>query len=298
MRELTNLFSVANVVQIGVLWVIVYWILRYLETTIAGAFLRTVGLIAFVVIILALQLLKLFELTTLEEIFQYFIIFAFLSMVIIFQPELRHGLTRLGRSPFASVLRRLGVRADEAGSSVVDEIMKAARRFSKNRVGSMVVIEREVTLQPYIDRAVRVDATIKAELLDTIFATPTLLHDGAVIVRGDRIEAAGAVLPLTQNPDVPKRYGTRHRAAIGITEESDSVVVVTSEETGIISFVWNGKLRPQEDTVKAEETLELLLAGKEPEASAEPEDKGDEEPEKPARKKRKPKGKGKGPEAE
>jgi diadenylate cyclase len=128
----------------------------------------------------------------------------------------------------------------------------------------MVVCEREVTLQPYIDRAVRVDASVRAELLDTVFATPTLLHDGAVIVRGERIEAAGAVLPLTQNPEVPKRYGTRHRAAIGITEESDCVVVVTSEETGTVSFCWNGQIRPQEDLVKAEEVLDLLLVGQEP----------------------------------
>ena len=265
MRELTDLFNVPNLVQIAVLWVIVYWVLRYLETTIAGAFLRTVGLIVFLVIMLALLLLEALELTTLQTIFQYFFLFAFLSMVVIFQPELRHGLTRLGRSHFlARFLKRRGVRTDEAGSSVASEIMKAARRFSKNRIGSMVVCEREVTLQPYVDRAVRVDAAVRAELLDTIFATPTLLHDGAVIVRGERVEAAGAVLPLTQNPDVPKRYGTRHRAAIGITEESDCVVVVTSEETGTVSFCWNGQLRPQEDLVKAEESLDLLLSGHEP----------------------------------
>ncbi|MHC4549754.1 MAG: diadenylate cyclase CdaA [Planctomycetota bacterium] len=261
MRDLGDLFTVTNLAQIVILWIITYWVLRYLETTIAGAFLRTAGLVMVVIVIVAMQLFDTFGLSTLQAIFRYFIIFAFISMVIIFQPELRHGLTRLGRSPFARVLRRIGVKTDEHGSSVVDEIMKAARRFSKNRVGSMVVIEREVTLQPYIDRAVRVDAAVKAELLDTVFTTPTLLHDGAVIIRGDRVEAAGAVLPLTQNPDVPKRYGTRHRAAIGITEESDAVVTITSEETGTISLVWNGKLRPQEDTVKAEETLERLVAG-------------------------------------
>ena len=264
MRELSDLFTVQNFVQIAVLWVIVYWLLRYLETTIAGAFLRTVGLIAVFAVFCALLLFETFGLTTLQTIFQYFIIFAFVSMVIIFQPELRHGLTRLGRSRVARWLRMRGVRTDEPGSSVASEIMKGARRFSKNRIGSMVVCEREVTLQPYIDRAVRVDAAVRAELLDTIFATPTLLHDGAVIVRGERVEAAGAVLPLTQNPDVPKRYGTRHRAAIGITEESDCVVVVTSEETGTVSFCWNGQIRPQEDLVKAEEVLELLLVGQEP----------------------------------
>jgi len=259
-----DIFSFKSLVQILVLWVIVYWVLRYLETTIAGAFLRTVGIVAVIVVLIAFWLFKLLDYEVLTAILQYFLIFAFISIVIIFQPELRHGLTRLGHSTFARVVRRWLSKTDEKGSSIVDEIMKAARRFSKNRVGSMVVIEREVSLQPYIDRAVRIDASVKAELLDTIFTTPTLLHDGAVILRGDRIEAAGAVLPLTQNPDVPKRYGTRHRAAIGITEESDAVVVVTSEETGTISFVWNGAIRPQEDTVKAEETLSSFLAGEEP----------------------------------
>lgn len=264
MRELSDLLTARNFAQVAFLWVLVYWLLRYLETTIAGAFLRTVGLISVCVIFIALVLFDLFELTTLQTIFEYFIIFAFVSVVIIFQPELRHGLTRLGRSRVARWLKQRGVRPDEAGSSVASEIMKAARRFSKNRIGSMVVCEREVTLQPYIDRAVRIDAAVRAELLDTVFATPTLLHDGAVILRGERMEAAGAVLPLTQNPDVPKRYGTRHRAAIGITEESDCIVVVTSEETGTVSFCWNGQIRPQEDLVKAEEILDLLLAGQEP----------------------------------
>jgi diadenylate cyclase len=265
LEELQDLVTVKNLVQVAVIWVLVYWILRYLETTIAGAFLRTAGLIGFLAVFLALLLFKTFGLTTLQKIFEYFIIVTFLSIVVIFQPELRHGITRLGRFRWiARFLSRRGMRPDEPGSSVAAEIMKAARRFSKNRIGSMVVCEREVTLQPYIDRAVRMDAAVRAELLDTIFATPTLLHDGAVIVRGERIEAAGAVLPLTQNADIPKRFGTRHRAAIGITEESDCVVVVTSEETGTVSFCWNGQIKPQEDLVKAEEVLDLLLVGQEP----------------------------------
>ena len=260
-----SFFTAANLLQVAFLWVIVYFVLRYLETTVAGAFLRSIGFIAIFAVIVLMRVFIALNLHALQAIFSYFIIFAFLSVVIIFQPELRHGLTRLGRTPFARALRRLGLKPQEGGTSVVDEILKAARRFSKGRVGSMVVIEREVTLQPYIDRAVRVDAAVRAELIDTIFTTPTLLHDGAIIVRGDRIEAAGAVLPLTQNPSIPKRYGTRHRAAIGVTEESDAVVVITSEETGAISLVWNGELKHQEDTVKTEETLNRLLAGEDAE---------------------------------
>lgn len=263
MFDPTLLLDPRNLVQIAILWVIVYWTLRYLETTVAGGFLRSVGLISVLGIIVAIQLFQLFRFDTLREIFTYFILFAVVSIVIIFQPEMRYGLTQLGRSPFSRALRRLGLKAQDTGPSPVDEIMKAARRFSKNRVGSLVVLEREVSLQPYIDRAVKVDAAVRAELLDTIFTTPTLLHDGAVIVRADRIEAAGAVLPLTQNPAIPNRYGTRHRAAIGITEETDAVVVVTSEETGAISIAHNGDLAPQEDTVKTEEALKRLMAGEE-----------------------------------
>lgn len=261
MFDLPVLTEPRNLVQIAILFVILYWTVRYLETTVAGGFLRGVGLVAVLTILVAIRLFDAFELDVLREIFQYFILFAVVSLVIIFQPEMRHGLTRLGRSPLARLLRRLGVKTKDAGSVAVEEVMKAARRFSKNRIGSLVVLEREVSLQPYIDRAVRVDALVRAELLDTFFATPTLLHDGAVIVRGERIEAAGAVLPLTQNPSVPTRYGTRHRAAIGITEESDAVVIVTSEETGAISLVVNGELSPQEDTVKTEELLARLMTG-------------------------------------
>ena len=251
-------------IQIGVLWFLVYWTLRYLETTIAGSFLRSIGFVAILVIIFAVKIFDITGMDALSEIFKYFIIFAFISAVIIFQPEFRHGITRLGRSPFARTLRRLGMKPQDTGPSSEDEICRAARRFSKNHTGSMVVIERELSLQPYIDRSVRLDAAVRAELLDTIFTTPTLLHDGAVIVRGDRLEAAGAVLPLTQNPALPKRYGTRHRAAVGISEESDAVVVVTSEETGAISLVYGGQLYAQEDTVKMEETLQRLISGEDP----------------------------------
>jgi len=238
-------------------------VLDRLETTIAGSFLRSIGFFAILAIIFAVKIFDLFGMAALSAIFKYFIVFVFISVVIIFQPELRHGISRLGRTPFARLLRRMGLQPKDAGPSAEDEICRAARRFSKNHVGSMVVVEREVSLQPYIDRSVRIDAAVRAELLDTIFTTATLLHDGAIIVRGDRIEAAGAVLPLTQNPALPKRYGTRHRAAMGISEESDAVVIVTSEETGAISLVYGGQLFAQEDTVKMEETLRRLLAGEE-----------------------------------
>jgi len=251
MEDLRQYLTGINLIQIGVLWFLVYW----------TPFLRSIGFIFILGVIIAVKVFEISGMAALSVIFQTFIMFAGISIVIIFQPELRHGITRLGRSPIARTLRKLGMKAQDAGASAEDEICRAARRFSKNHTGSMVVIERDISLQPYIDRSVRLDAAVRAELLDTIFSTPTLLHDGAVIVRADRIEAAGAVLPLTQNPSLPKRYGTRHRAAIGIAEESDAVVVVTSEETGAISLVHGGQLYPQEDTVKMEEKLRRLVGG-------------------------------------
>jgi diadenylate cyclase len=264
---LSQYFTGIHLAQIGILWFLVYWTLRYLETTIAGSFLRSIGFFAILTILFAVKLFDIFGMAALSEIFKYFMIFVFFSVVIIFQPEFRHGITMLGRTPIARMLRKMGVKGQDTGPSSEDEICRAARRFGKNRVGSMVVIEREVSLQAFIDRSVRINADVRAELLDTIFSTPTLLHDGAVIVRGDRIEAAGAVLPLTQNPDLPKRYGTRHRAAMGISEETDAVVVVTSEETGVISLLIGGKMHEQEDTVKMQETLRRLLAGDEVDAA-------------------------------
>ncbi len=160
-----------------------------------------------------------------------------IAIPVIFQPELRRALERLGRT--GSLLARR--RQEEKVEAMVDEIARAAHRLAGQRHGALIVLERETGLQEFVESGVRLDAEVKAELLRTIFHPNTALHDKAVIIRNGRIEAAGCMLPTSHNPHY-SGLGTRHRAAIGVTEESDALVVVVSEETGIISVAYNGRI--------------------------------------------------------
>lgn len=160
-----------------------------------------------------------------------------IAIPVIFQPELRRALERLGRT--GSFLGRL--QQEEVLEQVVDEVARAAHRMASQRHGALIVFERETGLQEYIETGVPVNADVRAELLRTIFHPNTALHDKAVIIRDNRIAAAGCMLPVTHSTQY-RGMGTRHRAAIGLTEESDSLVVVVSEETGIISVAHNGRI--------------------------------------------------------
>jgi diadenylate cyclase len=161
-----------------------------------------------------------------------------LAVPVIFQPELRRALERLGR---ASTLPIFGARESEA-MAVVQALAVAAERLSGLRLGSLIVIEREAGLQEYIDTGIRLDAVVTTELLVQIFYVNTPLHDGAVILRGGRVAAAGCVMPLSTSTLLDKQMGLRHRAAIGVSEATDAVAVVVSEETGIISVAHNGRI--------------------------------------------------------
>jgi diadenylate cyclase len=160
-----------------------------------------------------------------------------IAIPVIFQPELRRALERLGRT--GSLLARR--QQEEAVEQVVEEVARAAHRLSSQRHGALIVFERETGLQEFIETGVPVNADVKSELLRTIFHPNTALHDKAVIIRDNKIVAAGCMLPVTHNPQY-RGFGTRHRAAIGLTEESDALVVIVSEETGIISVAHNGRI--------------------------------------------------------
>jgi diadenylate cyclase len=160
-----------------------------------------------------------------------------IAIPVIFQPELRRALERLGRT--GSLLVR--VQQEEEIAQIIDEVARAAHRLSAQRHGALIVFERETGLQEFIESGVTIDADVNAELLRTIFHPNTALHDKAVIIRDAKIVAASCMLPATQNPQYGG-MGTRHRAAIGVTEESDALVVVVSEETGIISVAYNGRM--------------------------------------------------------
>jgi diadenylate cyclase len=176
------------------------------------------------------------------------------AFVIIFQPELRRVLANLGQSRFV----RYFVRSEHL--AVLDEVARAAGELSQKRIGALVVIAREASLRQYIETGTRINAKVTSELIRTIFTPQTPLHDGACIIIREEIVAAGCILPLSDNPVLPPTVGMRHRAAIGITEETDAVVVVVSEETGRISVATRGNLRKHLDSEDLREVLEEVMA--------------------------------------
>jgi diadenylate cyclase len=173
-----------------------------------------------------------------------------IAFTIIFQPELRRILVQMGR-------RRLLIGFFKEEARLYKEITEACRVLARRKIGALIILERDVNLKTYIDTGTLLDAEMSAELLVTLFITKTPLHDGAVVLREGRVAAAGCILPLTQDPNVSKNYGTRHRAAIGITEETDAVAVVVSEEKHSISLAVAGKMTPAIDSQTLEEMLTL-----------------------------------------
>jgi diadenylate cyclase len=170
--------------------------------------------------------------TLLETFFQY----GAIAALVVFQPELRAALARLGRSRMIRFFQKM------EGSKVIDEIVEATERLSRAKHGAIIAIEREVGLDEYAETGSQVQARVSAEMLATVFTPYSPLHDGAVLISGDQIRAAGAILPLTQSPVKDRSLGTRHRAALGLSEETDAVVVVVSEETAQVSVAIGGRL--------------------------------------------------------
>uniref|UniRef100_A0A832I1W1 Diadenylate cyclase n=1 Tax=Eiseniibacteriota bacterium TaxID=2212470 RepID=A0A832I1W1_UNCEI len=177
--------------------------------------------------------------------------------VILFQPELRHALAQIGRTRYFRVF----LRGDSYG--VLGEIVRGVEQLSAQKKGALIVMERNVGLRNFVETGTRIDAKISAELLVTLFSPGSPLHDGAAILREDTVIAAGCILPLSSNPRVAMTLGTRHRAALGISEESDAAVVVVSEENGAISVAWRGVLRQRldEGALRAELTRIFRLRG-------------------------------------
>ncbi len=164
-----------------------------------------------------------------------------IAFVIIFQPELRRALANLGHNP---LLGRF-VRVSESG--VIPEVVRAAQQMAEKKIGALIVLEKDTGLRTYAETGTAVDARVTAELLGTIFTPPSPLHDGAVIIQNDRVVAAGCILPLTQDQRVSQALGTRHRAALGLSEETDAIIIVVSEETGTIAYAESGKLHRKID---------------------------------------------------
>jgi len=243
-----NIFSLLDILVVSYIFYKAYNLLR--ETR-AEQLLK-----GMLLLVLMIPISRLLRLNMLYWILSNTLTIGVLSMVIIFQPEIRRVLEHLGRSAFNEVHI---LNDEENMDSVVREVINAASNLSKLKTGALIVIEQRTGLAEIVTTGTKIDAAISSALLENIFVVNTPLHDGAVIIRNDRIAAAGCFLPLTTHDDLSKSLGTRHRAALGISENSDCIVVVVSEETGTISLAVNGSLTRNYDKDKLKDILTRIL---------------------------------------
>lgn len=224
-----------KIIDISLVWVIVYFILKNIKNNV-----KMVLLFKGVAVILIVKVLSdILNLTTIGLLLEYVIMWGPLALVIIFQPEIRNMLEHIGRK---QLLGRHKVLTLDEREKLVYEVMNAVDYLRKSRIGALIVLERDISLNEYIERSKPIYGDISSELLISIFFPRNPLHDGGVIIEGNKITSAGAVFPISINSKISKKLGTRHRAAIGISEESDAIAVVVSEETGKISIAIGGTL--------------------------------------------------------
>ena len=227
---------IQTIVDISLVWMLIYFVLKNLKNNV-----KMILIFKGVLIIIILKLLSdyVFKLTTLGYLLEYVKMWGPLALIIIFQPEIRNILEQLGRKQIITNHRTLTMDERE---KVVYEITNAVDYLRKARMGGLIVIEREISLNQYIERSKNLSADISSELLISIFFPRNPLHDGGVIIQGDKIACAGAVFPISLNNKINKKLGTRHRAALGISEEADCIAIIISEETGKVSIAMNGVL--------------------------------------------------------
>ena len=233
---LDSVFEILKkILDISLVWLALYYILKNIRNNV-----KLTLLFKGVVIIVALKVLSdVLGLVTIGLLLEYVIMWGPLALIIIFQPEIRNVLEQIGKT---QLLGRHKVLTVDERERLVYEIVNAVEYLRKARIGALIVLERDISLANYIDKAKKIYADISSDLLISIFFPNNPLHDGGVIIQGDRISCAGAVFPTSNSSKVNKKFGTRHRAALGITEESDAISVVVSEETGRISIGVKGDL--------------------------------------------------------
>lgn len=240
---------ITKIIDICFVWIAVYYILKHVKNNI-----KMVLIVKGVIIILMVKLIsEVLNLYTVGVMLEYVVAWGPLALIVIFQPEIRSVLESIGRT---QLLGRHKVLTVDEREKVVNEIMKSIDWLRKNKIGALIVIEREISLQEYIDNSTKIYADIKDLLLETIFFPNSPLHDGGVIIQGDRVTCAGSVFKTSMNQNVSKRLGTRHRAALGIAEESDALALVVSEETGRASIAMDSELHYN---LTNEEFREILL---------------------------------------
>ncbi len=234
--NLSNIWSIiTKVIDICFVWIAFYFILKNVRNNTKMALI-----VKGVIIILLVKFISdLLNLYTVGVILEYAIEWGPLALIVIFQPEIRSVLESIGRT---QLLGRHKVLSMTEREKIVNEIMKAMDYFRKNKIGALIVIEREVSLQEYIENSTKIYADITDALLESLFYPNSALHDGGVIIQGDKITCAGSVFKTSMNQNLSKKLGTRHRAALGVAEESDALALVASEETGRISIAKDSEL--------------------------------------------------------
>lgn len=237
-----------DILDIVVVTFIFYQLIKIIRGT------RSVQMVLGMIIITVVYFLaNALDLAALQWLLQTFLSSLLIIIIIIFQQDIRRALTQVGKSPFH--------KSTDVAEKDLEEIIRASFYLSKRRIGALIVIEGEHGLGEYIESGFDLDANLKKELLISIFMPVSPLHDGGVVINKGKIATAGCILPLTENPYINKQYGTRHRAAIGLSEETDAVVVVVSEETQEISLVQHGAITPMRDEIALGNSLRAIFIG-------------------------------------
>lgn len=249
--ELLRQLRWQDVVDIVLMSVILYRLLLIIKGTRAAHMLIGLGVLIF-----ASLLSSYFELYTIDWLIQSFWAYLVLAIIIIFQPEIRRALAQMG----ATQLFQTFTSAEELKS--LEEIVRATVSLANRKIGALIAIERDTSLKDFIEMGTQLDAKVSKEILLSIFHPTSPIHDGAAVIRGNRIVAAGCFLPITTSPELSKSMGTRHRAGLGLTEETDAVVIIVSEETGLISMVIFGKIETHMNMGTLRDTLTDLFTAK------------------------------------
>lgn len=254
--ELIGQFRFRDLIDIAIVAYVSYKAIMLIKGT------RAVQLIkGLAVLIISTKASEWLELYTINWLLRNTMTVGVIALLVVFQPELRRALEQLGRgrlfvTPFFSF-------SEEEVNKMISELARAVQSFASNKVGALIVIERKTGLNDVMETGLEIGGKLTTELLLNIFIPNTPLHDGAVLIRNDKIMAAGCFLPLTENPNLSKELGTRHRAALGITEQSDAVSIIVSEETGVISVAVEGKLTRYLDVMTFKEMIKSLIYTKE-----------------------------------
>jgi diadenylate cyclase len=255
----TTEFSWLDALDILIVAFIIYELLQLIRGT--HAVQMALGAMVLVIVYWASQW---FDLETVNWLLRTFLPYVVFGIIVVFQAEIRKVLAHLGKTPL------LGAFSAQRTEAVIDEVVLAATTLSSQHTGAIVVIEREMGLRTYIETGIALDAIVTYDLLVNIFSPGTPLHDGAAIIQGNRVAAGACFLPLTVNPELSRQLGSRHRAAIGVTEDTDALAVVVSEETGTISLVSGGRIRRELDARSLKQALldALEVEESEPEPQA------------------------------